>query len=186
MIRRSTSFQISTLAPREGSDDGGTADRKRTHDFNPRSPRGERRRGGEPRHRAVNFNPRSPRGERRTSRTPYLREPMISTLAPREGSDCQLCPVSHGYRISTLAPREGSDLVCQGGPFVVCQFQPSLPARGATQRPEGLPSQAGISTLAPREGSDGRRFPAMLRASDFNPRSPRGERRRMRRSRPSL
>ena len=57
-----------------------------------------------------NFNPRSPRGER-----------------PGENKI-----KSDGFYISTLAPREGSDLVERTDDQRPEEFQPSLPARGAT------------------------------------------------------
>ena len=53
------------------------------------------------------------------------------------------------------------------------QFQPSLPARGATPEAEHLPQQEEISTLAPREGSDlGSLYPndALRRISTLAPR----------------
>ena len=59
----------------------------------------------------------------------------ISTLAPREGSD----PLDHRgdpvpQGISTLAPREGSDSAAAPNLAAAGEFQPSLPARGATGR----------------------------------------------------
>ena len=57
----------------------------------------------------------------------------ISTHAPRTGSDC-VCGICECVRhISTHAPRTGSD---RAGAFVHAgrgQFQPTLPARGATR-----------------------------------------------------
>ena len=101
--------------------------------FNPRSPRGERRRwriwatvtcrfqpalpargatgAGERRAQAGrDFNPRSPRGERPSSISVSNVKISISTRAPREGSDCQGIPRFPPSYISTRAPREGSDL----------------------------------------------------------------------------
>ena len=56
------------------------------------------------------------------------------------------------------------------------EFQPTLPARGATAAAEKAGVTIEISTHAPRTGSDpparsSQRFPR-----DFNPRSPHGER----------
>ena len=101
----------------------------------------------------------------------------ISTHAPRTGSDVHTSKTRKGYHdISTHAPRTGSDVLC---PCVDCldfyfnprsphgerlfadfnailpqQFQPTLPARGATQAGESANEQSGISTHAPRTGSD--------------------------------
>ena len=56
------------------------------------------------------------------------------------------------------------------------EFQPALPARGATPEQEYIVEQALISTRAPREGSDPMPSTIIGTSSDFNPRSPRGER----------
>ena len=79
-----------------------------------------------------NFNPRSPRGERR-----YL----------------------HGC----------------GRP--VGGFQSTLPARGATKNERHNRDRNHISIHAPREGSDGLSLSLVALVLNFNPRSPRGERR---------
>ena len=61
-------------------------------------------------------------------------------------------------------------------PYSVDRFQPTLPARGATA-PQALPvAGAGISTHAPRTGSDALPCLAARVYSNFNPRSPHGER----------
>ena len=106
----------------------------RSHDFNPRSPHGERL----PLFvlvikSDVHFNPRSPHGER------------------------QLALDAGGVR--TI-------------------FQPTLPARGATCPYCGTEMQCdSISTHAPRTGSDANSRRMNLSTTDFNPRSPHGERR---------
>ena len=101
----------------------------------------------------------------------------ISIHAPREGSDadgddCRLLIL----RISIHAPREGSDAreveIVRAG-FL---FQSTLPARGATDRPDSGTARSRISIHAPREGSDGDPPLVQKARSHFNPRSPRGER----------
>ena len=99
---------ISTHAPRTGSDPTSPAAGPPRHDFNPRSPHGERpaqhpdtpaegtfqptlpARGATGRRRtsaaAKDFNPRSPHGERPGSFSLPTGDP-ISTHAPRTGSD---------------------------------------------------------------------------------------------------
>ena len=56
---------ISIHAPRGGSDQLRACGYRRTTNFNPRSPRGERRSFQILRRQKRYFNPRSPRGERR-------------------------------------------------------------------------------------------------------------------------
>ena len=57
------------------------------------------------------------------------------------------------------------------------QFQPTLPSRGATLRRITILSASKISTHAPLAGSDPAQANQTLNYGNFNPRSPRGERR---------
>ena len=84
-----------------------------------------------------------------------VRQRQISTHAPRTGSDLPAQDEPITATISTHAPRTGSDRLVDIMADVIKQFQPTLPARGAT----------------PRGGRTRRRN------GDFNPRSPHGERR---------
>ena len=79
--------------------------------------------------------------------------------------------------ISTHAPRTGSDLALSSTLGEDRKFQPTLPARGATDDLVTRMYAYGISTHAPRTGSDMRWCMAFAGATDFNPRSPHGERR---------
>ena len=173
--------------------------------------------------RTPHFNPRSPHGERRGAFQVSDELSMISTHAPRTGSDSLLHKkraVLQGisthaprtgsdtndfvtflcvYDISTHAPRTGSDSRAASRASSRQQFQPTLPARGATRPSSRCPSSsafqptlpargatcrdawryltAAISTHAPRTGSDDGRRRTSAAAKDFNPRSPHGERR---------
>ena len=124
---------------------------------------------------------------------------FISIHAPRMGSDLPAKPASRSMSISIHAPRMGSDLPSMVGEPCPVRFQSTLPGWGATglRRRWGRPDQ--ISIHAPRMGSDeaGARMAAACmefqstlpgwgatcrqcdirrRSSDFNPRSPDGER----------
>ena len=145
-----------------------------------------------------NFNPRSPRGERRCSRSfgcrrqefqstlpargathgavDVLADHAISIHAPREGSDVDIGILMHPVIITIHAPREGSDMLTTAQktpksyfnprsprgerlPFIIFiisqkQFQSTLPARGATRSRAFLRLSRAISIHAPREGSD--------------------------------
>ena len=103
-------FEISTHAPRAGSD--GT----RIH---------------WPLWRQY-FNPRSPCGERRLGICRIFEMRRISTHAPRAGSDLIATSSHTRHLISTHAPRAGSDLVSQFFRDLDLRFQPTLPVRGAT------------------------------------------------------
>ena len=144
----------------------------------------------------------------------------ISTHAPRTGSDTPVRRVLPVRPISTHAPRTGSDACEQRRQARVADFnprsphgerqingcrlpqpaafQPTLPARGATNVLSFVDSLFNISTHAPRTGSDllfvpfhqrkristhaprtgsDFRLPLSLPAGHhFNPRSPHGER----------
>ena len=146
--------------------------------FNPRSPHGERLHGHGWGWAGFDFNPRSPHGERQPVSITHWMPYPISTHAPRTGSDraasrsafssSNFNPRSpHGERrlplvcfctivlISTHAPRTGSDASSAMSTRLLARFQPTLPARGATRAPG-----------------------CTMRRSDFNPRSPHGERQR--------
>ena len=168
---------ISTHAPRMGSDMTTTPTRRSLENFNPRSPYGERptpsasttrmrhfnprspygerpRCSGSASSTRANFNPRSPYGERRGGGHDRRHPPLISTHAPRMGSDGGTWVDCARFYISTHAPRMGSDMWDYSPTTLRHVFQPTLPVWGAT---------AGW-------GVDG------ASRSDFNPRSPYGER----------
>ena len=122
--------------------------------FNPRSPHGERRdiiTAG--RDDACDFNPRSPHGERRLYG-------------------------SHARRLHHFNPRSphGERHIQMFIGFARQRFQSTLPARGATARLWVQLSARSISIHAPRTGSDRIRAGSMITSTDFNPRSPHGER----------
>ena len=169
--------------------------------FNPRSPHGERRvdpayygyvdgisthapRTGSDLKAIIrktvvsHFNPRSPHGERLDNIDDPDALANISTHAPRTGSDlAETLKAEYNPIISTHAPRTGSDDACRAAGCVHAPFQPTLPARGATACSASSPANVNIiSTHAPRTGSDIQRPTASTTATDFNPRSPHGER----------
>ena len=192
---------ISIHAPREGSDGTPSAPLRTSLDFNPRSPRGERltmpsctlivwrfqstlpargatcklttldhniqnisihapREGSDDKSRlgsstGSHFNPRSPRGERRKQILMRKRQLGFQSTLPARGSDA---------RSRSCWQRIG-------------QFQSTLPARGATYVTVTADKTGHISIHAPREGSDLVRTQPPTGRPDFNPRSPRGERR---------
>ena len=102
---------ISIHAPREGSDPTITAPVvfPKEH-FNPRSPRGERRRRCKHYPCRYRISIHAPREGSDAFFMLFLDKfIVISIHAPREGSDHRLFLLSLGLRISIHAPREGSD-----------------------------------------------------------------------------
>ena len=171
-----------------------------SHDFNPRSPHGERHGGGvlmvsleifqstlpargatplqqEKRWKRQYFNPRSPHGERHVGRQRYTAANAISIHAPRTGSDKRIDAAFFCVTVfqSTL-PARGATLSLKRE-FDRVIFQSTLPARGATAAQISVHAQEFISIHAPRTGSDQRgERNCRWNKYDFNPRSPHGER----------
>ena len=87
MVATNTAPLISTHAPREGSD-VVTAKEQLGHS---------------------NFNPRSPRGERRTAAALPSSSPKFQPALPARGATVVAAQGAHPQQISTRAPREGSD-----------------------------------------------------------------------------
>ena len=103
----------------------------------------------------------------------------ISIHAPREGSDTDTWRFLALLEISIHAPREGSDSNAFVQQIAANGFQSTLPARGATRNAGPAVRAEDISIHAPREGSDPLEGLSSYLLGDFNPRSPRGERRRI-------
>ena len=124
------------------------------------------------------FNPRSPHGERRHQAAENQQDGNISTHAPRTGSDAGKSRAARRRRNFNPRSPHGER---QRGKYItigVHRFQPTLPARGATLVITRLMPYSVISTHAPRTGSDIATFVSGSIATNFNPRSPHGERRR--------
>ena len=102
----------------------------------------------------------------------------ISIRAPREGSDGG--PAGSRRSLSYFYPRSPRGERHAVG-AVICLlhwgFLSTLPARGATIEMAQIGKTKAISIHAPREGSDRSLARQSSSATDFYPRSPRGERR---------
>ncbi len=159
-----------------GSDLPGQIDGTASLDFNPRSPCGERPAlvpayvrappisihaplvGSDRHHRIAfrcnaNFNPRSPCGERHHYAAKYSIYIVFQSTLPLWGATFMVAYLPQKGKISIHAPLVGSDccLTCSG-------------------------RSARISIHAPLVGSDQQGIRRGLRVSNFNPRSPCGER----------
>ena len=146
--------RISTHAPRTGSDQTPGASENAEKNFNPRSPHGERRPSFPFIFSSLSFQPTLPARGATVTRPTKCTRCEISTHAPRTGSDERIVKNENLQAISTHAPRTGSDLsFCDFSPAQVHfnprsphgerrttmmlwlprgEFQPTLPARGAT------------------------------------------------------
>ena len=123
------------------------------------------------------FNPRSPYGERpKACRRSQSALQFQSTL-PLRGATIHAVVVACIRQISIHAPLAGSDFSAHYRGFFQKKFQSTLPLRGATPDRVQLAHLVIISIHAPLAGSDMTRPRILISQSDFNPRSPCGERR---------
>ena len=164
--------EISTHAPRTGSDEDETRHAATSGNFNPRSPHGERRKKPISPRRWKDFNPRSPHGERRETYTIIKATTNFNPRSPH--GERPYFSASEGTKmaISTHAPRTGSDVDTADSSVADNVFQPTLPARGATNRAGQATRYPWISTHAPRTGSDGEGSEADDAEKKFQPTLP--------------
>ena len=150
--------------------------RLRQGDFNPRSPRGERLLYNHDRNCVIDFNPRSPRGERPVWFVSYHTTYLFQSTLPSRGATTKVCSGDGEYQISIHAPLAGSDPMDESLTIQNIQFQSTLPSRGATDDRSYRVVHQRISIHAPLAGSDEKQYWFGEGDSNFNPRSPRGER----------
>ena len=169
--------RISTHAPRTGSDVEFRQQIYQLIDFNPRSPHGERQYVVSIQRPSLRFQPTLPaRGATKLVQR-WCKECDISTHAPRTGSDTHLTLKGHEYfAISTHAPRTGSDLPTCVAVSSATQFQPTLPARGATSAATADADRRTFQPTLPARGATVACIVKSRRSGYFNPRSPHGER----------
>ena len=127
---------------------------RKSSNFNPRSPHGERRSSCSFSSISLIFQPTLPARGATVPKAHSYSVLVISTHAPRTGSDGNRKGKITPKRISTHAPRTGSDRCAAAKrentshfnprsphgerhsigqvAFAYCSFQPTLPARGAT------------------------------------------------------
>ncbi len=167
-------------------------------DFNPRSPYGERPPDAAGATHRLRFQSTLPlRGATRIY-TDTSTQQIISIHAPLTGSDCNQGPSTQakinfnprspygerrcipqekaiGYYFNPRSPY-GERLYMFSQSFDVDKFQSTLPLRGATMYLRYVGALHFISIHAPLTGSDRVYFDVHQTFSDFNPRSPYGER----------
>ena len=146
---------ISIHAPRVGSDAEPTQKPRHYHDFNPRSPCGERPNPSWIKQENGLFQSTLPVwGATALENTRTIRM-VISIHAPRVGSDEDALHASaFASLISIHAPRVGSDPLLLQHPVWVLRFQSTLPVWGATVSLSVVAVVFDISIHAPRVGSD--------------------------------
>ena len=147
----------------------------RSHDFNPRSPHGERPAAGQHGSAGRYFNPRSPHGERHHHAHGGKQLVRISIHAPRTGSDRrQFCRGGDAGYFNPRSPhgeRQPDNSDCPHR----CDFNPRSPHG---ERHELAIVQRYSLHFNPRSphGERRLRYSFVPRSAHFNPRSPHGER----------
>ena len=121
----------------------------------------------------ADFNPRSPHGERQHQHQHQHPPQAISIHAPRTGSDGAQKKDRH-YR-KNFNPRSphGERPPCSFCARRSSEFQPTLPARGATAAESWYGDEVTISTHAPRTGSDRRTSKCLHSAGLISTHAPR-------------
>ena len=166
---------ISIHAPLTGSDMDLLRGGSSRNDFNPRSPYGERHNALFAFFGPAVFQSTLPlRGATSILAFDILTE-AISIHAPLTGSDCRPNGQAQNGRISIHAPLTGSDRIrlAQEKTRNISIHAP-LTGSDSAEPVETVPPT--ISIHAPLTGSDNQEAAQLLSNSDFNPRSPYGER----------
>ncbi len=155
MVRQARNRQISIHAPLAGGDRPGLALKL--------SPR--------------NFNPRPPRGGRRRERPSPTTAGRISIHAPLAGGDSwpRICRTL--ARNFNPRPPRGGRLIMLVRERIQREFQSTPPSRGATLHSSQSSGRALFQSTPPSRGATPAFCMPECRIQDFNPRPPRGGRR---------
>ena len=173
--RNSNQFQ-STL-PARGATRGRRGIPPRPHHFNPRSPHGERRGGGDGKNFGRRFQSTLPARGATTFGDTIPPQSEISIHAPRTGSDTIRARTSPAmYDFNPRSPHGERPNPPRRSP-ARRRFQSTLPARGATSWTKAVTVPDGY--FNPRSPHGERQFVCwgvIQMFTNFNPRSPHGER----------
>ena len=121
------------------------------------------------------FNPRSPYGERQsTSRNSIVIEPFQSTL-PLRGATTTVTSQFTALKFQSTLPLRGATLILKITQFSF-KFQSTLPLRGATADCSLLRAFGQFQSTLPLRGATASHLAHGCKQTDFNPRSPYGER----------
>ena len=144
---------ISIHALREENDPGTLRLTKRSKNFNPHSPCGERRHQHLQRARTQDFNPHSPCGERLGATRTIRRQIYFNPHSPC-GERRHESLERTRQQISIHTPLAGSDFHGKVKSAISAVFQSTLPLRGATKISQGTYTSCVISIHTPLAGSD--------------------------------
>ena len=169
---------ISIHAPRTGSDPNRTPLHPSSATFQSTLPaRGATAGCGSQRRKRWHFNPRSPHGERlATLARKILQDVGFQSTLPARGATIRRLQIYQSQSFQSTLPARGAtcmgDCVSRGD-----AFQSTLPARGATTVRRFFCATTRFQSTLPARGATAFAYSCEWRKSDFNPRSPHGERR---------
>ena len=129
-LKRICTGAISIHVPREGHDFLRPCRLYPRINFNPRAPRGARRRLWERVEVDVYFNPRAPRGARLDPLHKRFKVCRFQSTCPARGTTHKFGAIKNDLPISIHVPREGHDLHSASGLPISSYFNPRAP-RGA-------------------------------------------------------
>ena len=170
--------KISIHAPRGGCDGEKSPSPTYHANFNPRTPRGVRPETIYLKNQDKHFNPRTPRGVRPVW-IHFLRALCrFQSTHPAGGATGENPASSTAWLFQSTHPAGGATCGPVVSPLGIV-FQSTHPAGGATRIAAGSANKTVISIHAPRGGCDGDRGGTESIIENFNPRTPRGVRRRI-------
>ena len=144
--------QFQSTPPARGATAGGGAALAGRSYFNPRPPRGGRRRPCLPKAHNRYFNPRPPRGGRLGYSPTLIVIVSISIHAPREGGDGRGRQAVRLRNDFNPRPPRGGRLLISRTVIQTIAFQSTPPARGATKPPRPGPHLLPFQSTPPRGG----------------------------------
>ena len=167
---------ISIHAPRTGSDSRMQMARGVVSHFNPRSPHGERRPSRVIVCAGATFQSTLPaRGATFLPPPSSPARAIFQSTLPARGATPDLLVGHVAVLISIHAPRTGSDLL-RRQPFGCLLISIHAPRTGSDNAEDNADAPSAISIHAPRTGSDRSTASCPSACTNFNPRSPHGER----------
>ena len=165
---------VSIHAPRAGGDPLHPFMPSRSDCFNPRPPRGGRRRSRIRPDTLAGFNPRPPRGGRRRSRIRPDTLAGFNPRPPRGGATQRRGQGAQAGHVSIHAPRAGGRPGPWPTPRPISWFQSTPPARGGDVDAGDSNGAGGFQSTPPARGGDPAAPFLPRRMQGFNPRPPRG------------
>ena len=129
------------------------------------------------------FNPRAPRGARRRCVYAHAQHALFQSTRPARGATTYSIRTGTTTLFQSTRPARGATSI-GSSPVSSLRFQSTRPARGATFPAAGFATERLFQSTRPARGATHSDFDQRLTPVSFNPRAPRGARRRRLRRHP--